>query len=198
MNATLKQQEKKCTSSFFAKVTQRKMANFISIHNKEGKKVERYEEVAKIIASRVLLFVEQQLELYKPFNDNKIKHVMFSMPHNKSPRLDGYSSGLLYRITSDDRLQTETLPYENLRVPIIDGKVSKVDCEDLVTEILIRIKNEALNTKPIWATDERKIFYGSNGFMRSTLKKIGETLFLTMRHVSCPSMMCMNFTPHYT
>ncbi|VFQ70483.1 unnamed protein product [Cuscuta campestris] len=87
----------------------------ISIQNEEGTTVEGTEEIAKvfvryyskilgtktetlgiedsIIKSGKILNLEQQMSLVRPFNSQQVKEVLFSIPTNKSPGLDGYGSG---------------------------------------------------------------------------------------------------------
>ena len=47
----------------------------------------------QIIAKGNILNVEQQLQLCKPFDNNDIRKVLFSIPSHKSPGLDGFNSG---------------------------------------------------------------------------------------------------------
>ncbi|KAJ8421769.1 hypothetical protein Cgig2_000946 [Carnegiea gigantea] len=106
-----------CTSFFFAKAKQRKLATYIySLHDASGTEVEGFVKVGEVlytfykdllgnaypqrssldcstISLGVILSMEQQIGLCKAFTDTDIKEAMFSIPNHKSPGPDGFSSG---------------------------------------------------------------------------------------------------------
>ena len=106
-----------CTRVFMARIRQRKALTCIyQIRNQDDLRVEGFDAVSKIMTSyykhllggklrqrskidlqvisrgRCLNF-EQQIQLCKPFTNEDIKKVMFSIPSHKSPGPDGYNSG---------------------------------------------------------------------------------------------------------
>jgi len=114
-----------CTRMFMSRIKQRKAITCIfHIRDTNGQRVEGFEAVSEVMISfykdllgkndyhrtsvdplvieaRLSLILEQQLQLCKPFNNNDIKHVLFSIPNHKSPCLDGFSSGF-YKACWDD------------------------------------------------------------------------------------------------
>ena len=107
-----------CTKLFFAKMKQRKQASYIfCINDETGNRVDGFQAVAdvmiefyqkllgeqntnhthvsqKIMEAGPILNTEQQLTLCSAITNEEIKEVIFSIPNEKSPGPDGYSSGL--------------------------------------------------------------------------------------------------------
>ncbi|KAJ8419291.1 hypothetical protein Cgig2_000308 [Carnegiea gigantea] len=108
-----------CTRFFFAKIKQRKPTTYTySIEDVNGQNVEGFDNVGQamlqyykgllgtqhtrtkqidkdIIAQGATISKEQQINLCKGFSDQDIQNALFSIPHIKSPGLDGYNSGFL-------------------------------------------------------------------------------------------------------
>ena len=106
-----------CTRFFFARVKQRNLTTYVdTIQDATGAEVEGFEQVGEVMLSFYkdllgqtplrrhpidpsilsqgsVLSPEQQLDLWKPFNDKDIKDAMFSIPSHKSPGPEGFSNG---------------------------------------------------------------------------------------------------------
>ena len=100
-----------------ARIKQRKaITRIFHIQDSNGQRVEGFKAVYKVmidfykdllgktefqrsnvnpgvIAVGATLTLEQQVHLCRPFSNNEIKQMIFSIPNHKSPRPDGYNSG---------------------------------------------------------------------------------------------------------
>ena len=114
-----------CSRLFMAKIKERKALTCIyHIEDCNGQKLEGFQEVSKVLTSYYknmlgskdahrtpidmqiidkgnTLNVEQQLNLCKPFDNNDIKQVLFSIPSHKSPGPDGFNSGFFQSCWDD-------------------------------------------------------------------------------------------------
>ena len=106
-----------CSRLFMARIKQRKvMASIYFIKGHDDQRFKGFEAVSTVLTdyykdllgnsnhhrtgidTRIIemgptLTIDQQLYLYKPFEDADIKDVFFSIPNYKSPGPDGYNSG---------------------------------------------------------------------------------------------------------
>ncbi|KAJ8445966.1 hypothetical protein Cgig2_001284 [Carnegiea gigantea] len=106
-----------CTRMFMARIKQRKaMTCIFHIRDTNGHRVEGFKEISEVMTSFYQdllgrtkyhrtcveplvieaghsLTFEQQVQLYKPFSNNDIKQMIFSIPNHKSPGPDGFNSG---------------------------------------------------------------------------------------------------------
>ncbi|KAJ8449602.1 hypothetical protein Cgig2_005624 [Carnegiea gigantea] len=109
------------TRLFFAKTKQRKLSSYIfTLTAGNGTTIEGFNQVGNMMLNYYknllgtqttlrscinmnilqlggILDAEQQISLYRPISPRDVKEVLFSISNHKSPRPDGFSSGLQAR-----------------------------------------------------------------------------------------------------